>query len=108
MSPYIKHTKTLKQAKPRGLHKLYEVRLSQDADKFISKLNSQIQERIIERLKKLSLDPIPSDSKFIERTNFGEKIFRYRIGDFRALYIIQEETERVIITKIDKRPRVYD
>lgn len=44
---------------------------------------------------------------FDKREN-GDKIFRYRIGDYRALYSINENKKIILIIKIDKRPRVYD
>ncbi len=87
---------------------MYEVHQSQRADRFVSKLDSHIKERVEERLKRLAENPVPSDSKFIGRDNYGDKIFRYRIGDFRALYKIKDTEKIVLITKIDKRPRVYD
>ncbi|MBI5072556.1 type II toxin-antitoxin system RelE/ParE family toxin [Candidatus Woesearchaeota archaeon] len=81
--------------------------MSQKAEDFLAKLDKHIRERIEERLKRLAGIPIPSDAKFIERTDNG-KMFRYRIGDFRALYIVKEKESIVLIAKIDKRPRVYD
>ncbi len=86
---------------------MHEVHLSQKADRFLGKLGLHISNRIKERLKKLGENPVPSDSKFIGRGD-GEKIFRYRIGDYRALYKIKEKEKIVLIAKIDKRPRVYD
>lgn len=86
---------------------MYEVHISQKADKFLEKLDAHISNRIIERLKKLEQNPVPSDSKFIGRDE-GEKVFRYRIGDFRALYKIKERDKTVLVAKIDKRPRVYN
>ena len=74
--------------------------------KFLDKLNEHIRQRIKERLKKLSEQPVPSDAKFIGRAK-GEKVFRYRIGDFRALYKVKEKEKVVLVAKIDKRPRVY-
>ena len=81
--------------------------LSQNSDKFLQKLDVYISERIKERLRRLSEIPIPSDAKFIGREE-GDKIFRYRIGDFRALYKVKDNEKIVLIVKIDKRPRVYD
>lgn len=52
-------------------------------------------------------EPVPADAKFICRDN-GEKVFRYRIGDYRALYKVKENEKVVLIAKIDKRPTVYD
>jgi mRNA interferase RelE/StbE len=87
--------------------RLYSVELSQRAQKFLDKLDKHLSERIKERLKRLAENPIPSDAKFIERED-NEKIFRYRIGDYRALYLVKETEKIVLIAKIDKRPRIYD
>lgn len=85
---------------------MYEVHLSQAAQKVLERYDKQIQDRIKERLKRLAEIPIPTDAKFIARDENNEKIFRYRIGDYRALYKVKENI--VLIIKIDKRPRVYE
>ena len=85
---------------------MYSVELSQKAQKFLEKLDKHLCERIKDRLKNLADNPVPSDAKFICRDN-GDKIFRYRIGDYRALYKLKEKEKIVLITKIDKRPKVY-
>ena len=87
--------------------RLYSVELSQRAQKFLDKLDKHLFKRIKERLKRLEENPVPSDAKFIGRED-GDKIFRYRIGDYRALYLVNEAKKIVLIAKIDKRPRVYD
>lgn len=61
----------------------------------------------MERLGQLSQTPVPSDAKWIGRHN-GESVFRYRIGDYRALYKVKTREGIVLVTKIDKRSRVYD
>lgn len=86
---------------------MYFVDISQRAQKFLDKLDSHIRERIEKTLKRLENNPVPSDAKFIGREN-GDKIFRYRIGDYRALYSINENKKIILVIKIDKRPRVYD
>ena len=86
---------------------MYSVDLSQRAQKFLDKLDSQIKERVEKTLKRLENNSVPSDTKFIGREN-GEKIFRYRIGDYRALYSIDENKKIILVIKIDKRPTVYD
>ena len=85
---------------------MYSAELSQNAAKFLSKLDANISSRIKEKLKTLAQNPVPSDSKFITREN-NDKIFRLRIGDYRALYKIKEAGRIVLISKVDKRPRVY-
>ena len=86
---------------------MYSVELSQKADKFLEKLDKHIRKRIKEKLKKLGEEPVPSDSKFIYRDG-DDKVFRYRIGDYRALYKVKDKEKIVLIAKIDKRPRVYN
>ena len=86
---------------------MYSVDLSQRAQKFLDKLDLHIKERIETTLKRLENNPVPSDAKFIGREG-GEKIFRYRIGDYRALYSLDETKKIILVIKIDKRPRVYD
>ena len=86
---------------------MYSVELSQRAQKFLDKLDKHLSGRIKERLKRLERDPVPSDAKFINRED-RDKIFRYRIGDYRALYLVDESKKIVLIAKIDKRPRIYD
>ena len=86
---------------------MYFVELSVRAQEFLNKLNDDVKERIEKRLKNLENNPVPSDSKFIGRDN-NEMVFRYRIGKFRAMYKVKETQKIVLITKIDKRDRVYD
>ena len=86
---------------------MYKVDFSTKAKTFLKKLDKHISIRIIERLKKLEDNPVPSDAVFIGREN-GEKIFRYRIGHYRLLYKLKGSKKIILITKIDKRPRVYN
>jgi len=86
---------------------LYAIELSYHSQKFLEKLDRHIKERIEGRLRNLAQEPVPHDAKFISRDN-NDKVFRYRIGDFRALYKVKEKEKIVLIAKIDKRPRVYD
>ena len=85
---------------------MYSVELSQRSQKFLGKLEAHIQKRIESRLIKLGENQIPSDAKFIYRDN-GEKVFRYRIGEYRTLYKVKNKEKIVLVTKIDKRPKIY-
>ena len=85
---------------------MYFVELSQRSQKYLDKLDKHVRERIEKRLNNLGSKPFPKDSKFMGR-EAGDKIFRYRIGDYRALYKVKEENRIVLVAKIDKRPRIY-
>ena len=80
--------------------------LSQRAFKYLNSLDKHLQERLKLGLKKLETNPISSDSKFICRHE-GEQVFRIRIGDHRALYKVKYDQKIILITKLDKIPRVY-
>ena len=86
---------------------MYSVELSEKSLKYLEKLDWHIRKRIEERLRKLGESPVPSDAKFISRED-SDKVFRYRIGDYRALYKVKDKEKIVLIAKIDKRPRVYN
>jgi len=51
------------------------------------------------------MNPVPADAKFLGRDQQAERVFRFRIGPYRALYKLKKEC--VLVAKIDKRPRVY-
>ena len=85
---------------------MYSIELSQKASKFLDKLDKYLSERIKERLNILSENPVPHDAKFINRED-NDKVFRLRIGDYRALYKLKEKQKVILIAKVDKRPRVY-
>lgn len=83
------------------------IELSKKSQKFLEKLEVHIANRIEQKLKSLSMNPIPKNAIFIYRTDSGDMVFRYRIGDFRVLYKVKPKEKIVLIAKIDKRSRVY-
>ena len=85
---------------------MFETKFSKQPEKFLSKCEEELFNRIKKRLNVLKVNSVPSDAKFIGRDK-GDKIFRIRIGDFRVLYKIRESKKVILITKIDKRERVY-
>ncbi len=85
---------------------MYEVHLSQRAERYLKKLEDQTSQRIIEKLKPLSKNQVPSDAKHIGKTK-DYNVYRIRIGDHRALYQVRQDEKLVLVTKIDKRPRVF-
>lgn len=85
---------------------MYSIELSVRVQNFINRLEDSIKERVIKRIKRLKENPVPSDAKFIGRHN-NKKVFRYRIGDYGALYKIKEKQKIILITKLNKRPKIY-
>lgn len=82
----------------------YEVRLLSKAERFLKKLNKNIQERIITALERLEKDPkigIPLTANLAG-------LWKLRIGDYRAIYQIKHEELLILVLKIGHRKNVYE
>ncbi len=84
---------------------MFSLDFSSQAQKFIKKCDLALSRRIIDKIKKLEMDPVPHDAK---RIVGGERTFRIRIGDYRVLYEISWESNNILIVVIDKRSKAYD
>lgn len=82
---------------------MFLIHYSNQAEKFLKKCEKIVSKRIITKIEKLSINPFPSNMKKLKNKN----VFRHRIGDYRALYLLKEKEKIILITKIGKRPRVY-
>ena len=84
----------------------FKIFYSSSAEKFLEKLEKQISKRILDKIEKLSENPVPSNSRRILVNK--ELIFRIRIGDFRVLYNINHQENKIIIININKRAKIYN
>ena len=66
-----------------------------------------MKDKIKSKIDSLEEDPFPKKVEGVKDYK-GEKVFRARIGNQRILYIVRHNPNKLIITKVDKRPRVYD
>jgi len=86
---------------------MFELEYSKSSKKFLKSSEKELLLRIFNKLEMLKNNPVPSDAKFIGRED-NDKIFRIRIGKYRILYRIKETEKIILVSKIDKRERVYD
>ncbi|MBS3156527.1 type II toxin-antitoxin system RelE/ParE family toxin [Candidatus Woesearchaeota archaeon] len=84
---------------------MFDLVFSNQAKRFLKKIDSQTAKRILERIEKLQKEPFPSDVKRV--VNRKEKIFRIRIGDYRVQYSVLYDKNILFISEIEKRPRAY-
>lgn len=80
----------------------YQVLLHPKALSFLESVDADLRGRIRDRLLTLGTDP-----KRGTRLKHSE-FWRLRIGDYRAIYEIDHETERVLILFLGHRRDVYD
>ena len=84
---------------------MYKVFLSSYSEKFLKKCDKELCNRLLEKIKGLSENPFPSESK---RVIGQEKVFRIRVGAYRILYIVFHDKNEVLVSDIDKRSKIYD
>ncbi len=80
----------------------YSVLLHPKANEFLEDVDSDLEERMREKLKTLSSNP--KEKKKLKHSDY----WRLRIGDYRAIYEINEKEKKVIILYIGHRKKVYD
>jgi len=86
---------------------VYDVGLTYRAQKILSGYSLSLQKRIKDKLLLLGADPVPHGAKYLGRVE-GNNTFRIRIGTHRALYTVIDSQNLILVTKIDKRYRIYD
>lgn len=81
---------------------MWKVLIEQNAIKYLESLDRRRIENIKESLRLLKESPYPGqgigDKKEIKGTS--KSIFRIRIGDYRAFYVIEEGSRLVKVTEI--------
>ena len=83
----------------------FNVLVSETARKFLQRRSAKERERIKKGLRCLYDDPYTSRSNADIRKLQGKKrdYYRLRIGDFRAIYIIEENIVKVVYIMIRQK-----
>lgn len=81
----------------------YSVEILRSAQKKLSKINRQDQDRIISAIESLTHNPRPDGCIKLS----GRPAWRIRIGSFRVIYEIQDAKLIVLIVKIGHRKEIY-
>ena len=81
----------------------YTVVINRSAERELKSLAPEIARRIGNRLRALSEDPRPAQSRRLR----GSPNFRLRVGDYRAIYSVDDAAERVTIVAVGHRRDVY-
>lgn len=83
----------------------YSLELKQSAQKELDALDDALFGRIDKRILALVNDPRPKGCKKLK--GYQDQ-WRIRIGDYRVIYIIDDSTRIVTVTRIAHRREVYD
>lgn len=81
----------------------YQVLTKRSAERELDSLPANVRERIIKHLLVLEENPRPPGIKRLQ----GQDGYRLRIGDYRALYTIDDSARTVTIYAVGHRRQVY-
>jgi len=82
----------------------YRLELTSRFDKELHKLPRQVMSRIAENIEELKVNP----HSFKRLHGELEGLYSMRVGDYRVIYIVDEDKGRVILLSAAHRRRVYE
>jgi len=82
----------------------YKIDFKPSAEKDLRSLPRPIISRITEKIEKLAGDPFPLQAV---KLSLSEHLYRWRVGDYRIIYEVDEGKKKVIIHYIRHRRQVY-
>ena len=86
---------------------MYSVQLSRDARKVFERASASLQRKLDRCFDHLKIDPRKhSNVKPLKGTMAGH--YRYRVGDYRVIYRIDETKSEVFVLKIAHRSAAYE
>ena len=85
----------------------FKVELSTKAQKFYNSCPKDLAQRLNYCFEDLEKDPYRGPNIKRLKTRPQERLYRYRIGDYKVIYEVFEKEIIVVIVKIAKREDVY-
>jgi len=82
---------------------LYQPRITRRAQKELRSLPTDIRRRLQGAISALAEDPRPHGSKRLR----GDVGYAIRVGNYRVIYDIDEDTQTVTVLRAGHRGRVY-
>ena len=81
----------------------YKVEIKRSAVKEIERLPCKEIKIVLDKIKALADDPRPCDCKKLS----GQEKYRVRCGNYRILYLIEDDVLIVYVVKVGHRKDVY-
>ncbi|MBU0506452.1 MAG: type II toxin-antitoxin system RelE/ParE family toxin [bacterium] len=84
----------------------FSVVFTKSAHKEFKGLSKNIQKKIIENLDTLAVNPF-SDLLRIKKLRGAKDLYRFRVGDYRVVYEVNNSVMTVLVIKIGHRKEIY-
>lgn len=86
---------------------LYRIDLSEEATQFFEAASAKLQKRLDRAFGQIKSNPrFHPNIKPLKGNYVG--YYRYRVGNYRIIYSIDDETIRVLVTTVSHTSEVYD
>ncbi len=82
----------------------YRLEVKEKAVKELARVRSDIGMRLLQSMDSLASDPRPRQS---HKLSGSENSYRLRVGDYRVLYQVDDDTRLVTIFRVGHRREVY-
>jgi mRNA interferase RelE/StbE len=83
---------------------MYQIRLTNSAQKDLDKLHGNLWERLRTAIQGLGEEPRPHG---YTKLRTDSNLFRVRVGDYRILYEISDSNQSVLVLRVKHRREVY-
>jgi mRNA interferase RelE/StbE len=83
---------------------MYRVLLERGAERDLSRLSSEVHDRVIVAIQALALDPRPPGCR---KLTGSKDDWRIRVGDYRVVYEIADQIRIVRVNRVRHRREVY-
>lgn len=84
--------------------KRYRIQILPRAERALTALPADVQQRIDARIQSLAASPRPPG---VEKLAGAEGLYRVRVGDHRVVYTIRDDVLLVLVVRIGHRGEVY-
>ncbi len=83
----------------------WTIELTRAAEKAVTALPPKARERVVLALSELAVDPFGARNV---KALVDRRGYRLRIGDYRALYVVDAASRTVTVEAVGQRGRFYD
>jgi mRNA interferase RelE/StbE len=81
----------------------YRVEVQRSAERDLDRLSKMLFDRISARLMALAEEPRPPGAEKLA----GLEAFRFRVGDYRIIYEVDDSARVIVVTRVRHRREVY-
>lgn len=90
---------------------IYKIVVTKKAQKELDKLPARVADKIADEIEKLAENPRPNGYKKLTEFRIPHAprdLYRIRIGDYRAVYSIEDNILTVQVFKVANRKEIYE